>query len=373
MTDNPTHPRFSAVSLPTNRVQNHASNLIALPNGDILCVWFAGTMEGKSDISVHMTRRRKGSSKWGAPLQLSNDSERSEQNPVLFLDPDGRLWLFYTAQPGGNQQQAFVRCRTSSDLGESWSEPRQMFDELGLFVRQPVVVLDNNRWLLPVFYCNSRGGETWTGEHDHSAVKISHDRGMTWDEVAVPGSTGCVHMNILKRPDGQLVAFYRSRWADHIYRSISNDAGRTWSPPSPTDLPNNNSSIQATTLKNGHIAMVFNRASAMDATGRRTSLYDDLDEQSCAKEPPQSRAFWGAPRSPLSLALSLDGGKSWPKIVTIAEGDGYCLSNDSASGVNRELSYPSIIQSEDGLLHISYTHHRKTIKYLCIDESDAFS
>lgn len=45
-------------------------------------------------------------------------------------------------------------------------------------------------------------------------------------------------------------------------------------------------------------------------------------------------------------------------------GDGHCLTDNSRDGHNRELSYPSVVQTPDGALHIAFTHHRRTIKYL---------
>lgn len=73
--------------LPSVCPQNHAANLLPLPNGDLLCVWFGGTQEGIADISVWCSRLAQGSAQWSDPLQLSDDRARSEQNPVLFLDP----------------------------------------------------------------------------------------------------------------------------------------------------------------------------------------------------------------------------------------------------------------------------------------------
>ncbi|MGO4076139.1 exo-alpha-sialidase, partial [Staphylococcus aureus] len=78
-------------------------------------------------------------------------------------------------------------------------------------------------------------GVKWTGNRDVSAVKISSDQGKTWDEVIVPNSTGCVHMNIGKCADGSLIALFISRFADSIYISRSFDHGRTWSEPKATE------------------------------------------------------------------------------------------------------------------------------------------
>lgn len=369
-------PAVLAADLPAPRVQSHASNLMTLGDGSLGCVWFSGTQEGVADISVWFSRLAPGSDTWSTPVQLSEDATRSEQNPILFPAPDGRLWLLHTAQRAGNQDTAVVRCRVSDDHGRSWGPSRDLFDQAGIFVRQPVVVLDNGDWLLPVFHCPTEPGQKWAGHDDTSAVMISSDQGRSWQEVTVPESTGCVHMNIVpgRRP-GELLAFFRSRWADHVYRSVSSDRGRHWTAPQPTELPNNNSSIQVTRLAGGALAMVFNQSSAADATERRASLYDEIEDdheedrgrvQAVAKG---RSAFWGAPRAPMTVALSDDDGLSWALRRHLEVGDGYCMSNNSQQQLNREYSYPSIHQSANGAIEISYTVFRQRIRHVRIDEA----
>ena len=92
---------------------------MVLGDGDLACVWFGGSMEGRSDISVYMSRLDAARRGWTAPVQLSNDPERSEQNPILFPVPDGGLWLLHTAQFSGNQDTAVVRRRVSTDNGRT--------------------------------------------------------------------------------------------------------------------------------------------------------------------------------------------------------------------------------------------------------------
>jgi predicted neuraminidase len=363
-------------------VQNHASNLLVLENDDILCVWFAGTQEGISDISIYMSRLNKGEKEWSKALKISDDPTRSEQNPILFNAPDGKLWLLYTAQKSGNQDTAIVRYRISEDNGYSWGPIETLFTTPGTFIRQPIVLLDNGEWLLPIFYCYTSPGQKWTGDKDVSAVKISKDQGKTWEEYEVPNSLGCVHMNIEKLENGTLLALFRSRWADNIYSSYSTDNGRTWSEPTPTELPNNNSSIQFTKLNNGHLALVFNNMNADNCTERRLSLYDEIEDEednsvdaiveenvSDGKNEVEGRtAFWGAPRAPMSIAISEDGGKTWPIIKNLEIGDGYAMSNNSKDKLNREYSYPTIKQSGDGEIHIAFTYFRQAIKYVSISE-----
>ncbi len=138
----------------------------------------------------------------------------------------------------------------------------------------------------------------------------------------------------------------------------------------PTELPNNNSSIQASRLADGRIALVYNHSSAANAAERRLSLYDEIEDEDDGATPPADHvppartAFWGAPRAPLMLAISSDGGRTWPDRRLIEDGDGYCMTNNSTDKRNRELSYPSVHQSPDGAIHVAFTYHRQAIKHV---------
>ena len=363
-------PQRLVADLPSPCVQAHAANLMLLPDGTLGCVWFGGSMEGRSDISVFMSRLAPGSTRWSAPVQLSNDPERSEQNPILFPAPDGSLWLLHTAQFSGNQDTSVVRRRVSRDNGHSWGPTETLGDApAGTFVRQPIHVNADGSWLLPIFNCRTLPGQKWDGSLDTSGVMRSTDQGRSWQHGVVPDSLGCVHMSIVPAADGGLLGFFRSRWADAIYSTRSDDGGITWRRPQPTTLPNNNSSIQALRLADGRLAMIFNASSAADATERRESLYDELEDarpgapQPAANEAPARRAFWGAPRAPMTLALSDDDGRTWPWQRHLETGDGWCMSNDSARGLNREYSYPSLRQGPDGALHVAYTVFRQHIRH----------
>jgi len=371
-------PQRLVADLPSPRVQAHAANLMVLQDGTLACVWFGGSMEGKSDICVFMSRLlpglTPGSQQWSAPVQLSSDPDRSEQNPILFPAPNGDLWLLHTAQSAGHQDTAVVRRRISKDNGQTWGPTETVTDApAGTFVRQPIQVQADGSWLLGIFRCVPVPGMAWDGSLDDSAVLRSTDQGQSWQRIEVPQSLGCVHMNIVPAAHGHqdgnsLLAFFRSRWADHVYRTRSLDGGLTWEAPQPTVLPNNNSSIQAIRLQDGRLAMIFNASSALDATGRRESLYDELDDgadvpNKVAGEAPKRRAFWGAPRAPLTLALSEDDGLTWPWQRNLETGDGFCMTNNSEQRLNREYSYPSICQSADGALHLAYTVFRQHIRH----------
>lgn len=354
--------------LPAATVQCHAANLAYLPDGTLTCVWFGGTMEGMGDISIYMSRLAPGASHWSAAEKLSDDPQRSEQNPLLFVAPDGKVWLLYTSQPAGNQDQSIVKRRISTDGGKTFGPVATLCDTPGTFIRQPIVINRHGEWLLPLFRCIGIPGEKWSGDKDFASVLISRDAGQTWSMLDVPDSIGAVHMNIIDLGNDQMVAFYRHRFAEHILRSRSSDAGRNWSAPEPTNLPNNNSSIQAIKLADGRIAVIYNHSNAETSTDRRLSLYDELEEGEPTVGAPapadRRKAIWGVPRAPVSLAFSSNQGVTFDERRDIELGDGYCLTNNSRDGLNRELSYPSIVAAPDGSLHIAFTYHRRAIKLL---------
>lgn len=352
--------------IPSPSLQNHAASLARLPGGELACVWFGGTMEGMPDISIHMSIFDKDKGCWSPAVKFVDNPTRSEQNPLLFNAADGAVWLMYTSQVSGNQETSVVRRRVSPDGGKTFGPPHTMIDAPGTFIRQRIVTLPSGDLLLPVFKCRKVANEPWTGNHDISAVFRSKDGGTTWSQIDVPQSMGQVHMNIVEAGNGKMIAVYRSRWADHIHMSRSSDGGASWSTPVPTVLPNNNSSIQCVRLGDGRLAMVYNHSSAANAEGRRTSLYDELDDNAQQlSTPAQGRqAFWGAPRAPMSLIFSTDNGETWTGRRDLEIGDGYCLSNNSVDGMNREFSYPTLLEGPDGTLDIAFTYFRQGIKHV---------
>lgn len=375
------HPkgRVEAVSTPyfrreafisTATVQCHASNLLLLPNGDLLCAWFGGTMEGKPDISIYMSRLNAGEEVWSPVKRMTHDNTRSEQNPLLFLAPSGDIWLLYTSQHAGNQDSAIIKHRISHDGGNTWGDEKVLFSEPGTFIRQPICVLDDGFWVLPTWKCRVEPGQRWLGSDDISCLRLSKDQGQTWNEIEVPDSTGCVHMGIQRLKRGKYLSMFRSRWADNVYLSTSDD-GLSWSSPKPTVLPNPNAGICFDVLPSGKIVLVYNHSSKANATGRREGLYDDIGDRDDGRTNQSTahgkEAFWGAPRAPLCVAWSNDEGATW-KTKVLEDGDGFCMTNNSEKKLNRELSYPSMVLGKDGTLHIAFTYWRQCIKYVQIKE-----
>ncbi len=357
----PTARALAEAYLPSPVVQNHAAFLAFLPDGDLACAWFGGTMEGRGDISIWMSRLPSGARAWTEPKRLSDAPDRSEQNPVLFTAPDGVVWLFHTSQPGGRQDECEIMARQSRDGGTSYGPAQRLGDFTGIFVRQPVQITRSGRWLLPGFRCVTPAEGRWTGGLDVAVALYSDDRGASWSAEEVPDSLGAVHMNPLLPGTGATPAFYRDRFSQEVRRSLSLDGGDSWGAPVATNMPNNNSSVQAIRLADGRIAMVLNPINASMSDQRRASLYDEIEADAVAGT---GGAIWGVPRAPMALALSSDNGETFEIAAVLDQGSGACLSNNSVDGLNKELSYPSILQDPSGDLHIAYTYHRRAIKYL---------
>lgn len=331
---------------------SHGPALLELGNGDILCAWFAGTFEGSCDVNIICSRLPKGQDRWEAPVTVSNDPLRSDQNPSLFSGPDGAVWVMYTSQlgrmPGKDNMQftSQIRRQKSYDRGRSWGAFDTMFHAAGTFARQPVQILSNGRWLYGNWLCS----ESPDGlAHDPSAVQISDNRGRTWRQVMIPESSGRVHPNVVELERNHLVIFMRSREADFIYRSDSFDNGESWEIPRPTSLPNNNSSISAIKLRSGRLAIAYNHASA--------------------PEEAKNGAAWPGLRCPVTVAISEDGGKTWPFIRHMEQGEGFAGKENRVN--NRQYEYPFLMQARDGRLHLAFSYkNRESVKWMTFSEED---
>lgn len=285
-------------------------------------------------------------------MDISGDPERSEQNPSLFYGPDNAVWAMYTAQKdrqAGKDNMQFtsqVRLQKSTDGGLTWGPYETIFPREGTFCRQAIQVLSNGRWIFANWLCTD-SAEGLSG--DPTAFQVSDDQGKTWRQVDMPGSSGRVHANVVELENGHLAAFMRDREAANIYRSESFDWGDTWSEPKPTPLPNNNSSISAIRLQSGRVAIACN--------------------PTCTPEPSPGKAAWPGLRCPVAVALSEDGGLTFPMIRWMERGEGFMGDENRTN--NKQYEYPHIMQGADGRIHLTYAAFtRKAIKYVAFTEAD---
>jgi predicted neuraminidase len=331
--------------LPILFPSSHAANLLQLQNGDVLCVWFSGSWEGNSGVGIVISRRPKGSRNWGPTVLIDSHPGVSYQNPVLFQEPDGAINLYHSTQDAGaGEANAHILRLVSKDNGVTWSKPEPLFSKPGAFSRHSALILANGSWMLPISYVTSAGiGEG--SETNYSATEITADHGKTWKECVMAGTLGKVQPSVVSLDPDHLRAFFRSRASDFIYTSTSSD-GCTWTSAVPTVLPNNNASVEAFRLRDGHIVIAF------DNSSMRPGGNDGL-------------------RKPVSVALSEDNGKTWPWVRDVEVGHaGYGMAQRKPKEPGREeYSYPTIMQTREGEILVAFTYRRQTIKVVSFREN----
>lgn len=344
------HDAFNGVDfalIPTGGQNTaHAPALIETNDGGLLCAWFAGSFEGSGDISIVVSKLDPETQVWSEAVIVSTGEDRSEQNPAFFRAPNGEIWLIYTSQlsrqEGKDNMQftSIIMVQKSTDEGQTWGEAEVLFENQGTFSRQAIQILSNGRWLFSTWLCeDSPEGLT----NDPTEFQISDDAGKTWRPVRMPDSNGRVHANVIEGENGQLVAFMRSRFADHVYKSESFDFGDSWTVPEATVLPNNNASVSAIKLQSGEIALAYNVNAAQNAAFGKVA--------------------WPGLRNPVAVSVTEDFGKTWPIGRVFEPAEGYIGIENKTN--NSQHEYPTLYQDSKGILHLVYAYkNRLCVKYV---------
>ncbi|WP_167605374.1 sialidase family protein [Maribellus sediminis] len=301
--------------------QCHASTLVETNDG-LLLAWFAGPYERHPDVSIYTSRLRKGS--WSKPEKVAdgivNDTLRYPTwNPVLFRRADNSISLYYKVGPSPNDWWGMVM--HSSDEGQTWSKPEKLPDGILGPIRNQPILLESGVILSPS--STEATHELWK-----SHIERSEDGGQSWTKIDIPSpdSVKVIQPALLIYPGNKIQALMRSN-QNVVMESWSEDEGLSWSAVQQTGIRHPNSGIDATTLQSGEKLLVNN--------------------------PLKSGNSWETGRNKLDLYYSADG-KNWTDIFQL---------EDEPEG---EFSYPDIIQTKDGLVHISYTYKRRKIKHVVL-------
>lgn len=299
----------------------HASTIAETRDGVLVSAWFGGTQEKAPDVGIWVSRQADG--KWTIPVEVANGVQYRKAdgsalrhptwNPVLFQPKAGPLMLFYKAGPSPSTWWGMLM--TSPDGGRAWSPPGRLPEGIAGPIKNKPVQLASGDLLCPT----SSEDDGWRVHFERTG-----DLGRTWSRTGAINDgkvIGAIQPSILFHGGDRLQAIGRTRQGK-LFTVESGDAGRTWGPMSLLALPNPNSGTDALTLRDGRHLLVYNHAT--DG------------------------------RSPLNLAVSRDG-RTWQAALVLEDEP------------KAEFSYPAIIQTSDGLVHVTYTWKRRKVRHTVID------
>ena len=306
----------------------HASTIAETPEG-LIAAWFGGTEEKHPDVGIWISHFRN--KQWSAPEEVATGVQyvradgsvhrHPTWNPVLFQYPEGPLVLYWKCGPDPASWWGMISM--SGDHGKTWTPACRLPEHIDGPVRNKPVLLRDGTLLCG----SSTESDGWRVHFERTA-----DFGRTWQRTAAihdGKAIGAIQPALLTHPDGTIQALCRNQnGSGQILSTSSGDGGLTWTELEPTALPNPNSGIDAVTLKSGSHLLVYNH------TWR-------------GKGTPQGREM-------INLASSEDG-RTWKAVLT--------LEHEAKS----EFSYPAIIQTADGLVHITYTWKRQRIVHAVVD------
>lgn len=306
--------------------QCYASTIVQTTKGELVAAWFAGTHEKHTDVGIRVARSVNG--KWTKPVEVADGSEGEDKefpcwNPVLFQPRKGPLMLFYKVGPSPSRWWGMLM--TSTDGGKTWANRRKLgrHDKVGHLlgpVKNKPVQLADGAILCPT-----------STEHKRWRVhfEITRDLGKTWSVIGPINDGkefGAIQPSVLFHKNGALQVMCRSQ-QKVVTKSWSKDGGKTGSKMTASPLPNPNAGTDAVTLKDGRQLIVYNHTT----NGIR----------------------FPSGRSMLNVAVSTDS-KTWKPVITLERARG-------------EYSYPAVIQTHDGKVHITYTWQRTSVKHAVLD------
>jgi predicted neuraminidase len=294
----------------------HASTIAETEHG-LVAAWFGGTREGAIDVSIWMTREQGGV--WSDPAEVANGYEPKEKrrfpcwNPVLFNTRDGDLLLFYRVGPSPSRWWSYVR--RSEDGGETWVQMYRLPSGYLGPIKNPPVELPSGTLL-----CGSSTEDSgWRVQMEWTTDPFK--RWFKTEPLNRAMVIPAIQPAIIMHSTNDLQVLCRTK-RGYIAESWSRDGGVSWEQLKRTALPNPNSGLDATKLADGRSLLVYNHAER----GRHL----------------------------LNVAVSRDG-EEWQAAAV--------LENEAGA----EFSYPTVIQTSDGLVHITYTWKREKVKHVVLN------
>jgi len=288
---------------------------LAVSNSGILwAVWYAGkTPKEDQNNYVVVSSSHDAGNTWKEILAIDPDGEGPVRafDPEAWVDPEGKLWIFWAQTIDHNGTVAGVwsiRTEDADSENPDWTVPQRLTD--GVMMCKPLV-LSSGEWILPA--------STWRLTDNSARVIVSMDKGKTWQErgavnVPVEDRNYDEHM-IIEKKDGTLWMLVRTSYG--IGESHSEDRGISWSPLAPSMIRHPNARFFVRRLASGNLLLVKHGPVEVK-TGR----------------------------SHLMAFVSQDDGESW--------------SNGLLLDQRKGVSYPDGQQVKDGTIYIIYDYNRTT-------------
>lgn len=300
------NPRFEQATVTSflppapGNPRNTEGSFVTLKDGRILFAYSKFTGGGDDNDSATIAGRysKDEGKTWSTDdvTLIEKEGEMNVMSVSLLRLKDGRIALFYVRKNSVSDCHPYLRY--SSDEGKSWSEPIKCVREDGYYVlnNDRVIQLRTGRLVLPVSLHRSVNGKF--GSKGVVMTYLSDDAGKTWRRSASllqdgrADRAGFQEPGVVELKDGQVLMFIRTMLGSE-YFSHSKDGGNTWSQaqPSPLQAPLSPASIKRIP-STGDLLVVWNDHSSVPAEFKST-------EES------------GGKRTPLTVAISKDDGKTW--------------------------------------------------------------
>ncbi|MBQ0072716.1 MAG: family 78 glycoside hydrolase catalytic domain [Prevotella sp.] len=339
--------------------ETHSASIVELKDGSLLSTYFGGTKERNPDVCIYTQRKNviKGMNTWDEPVlagfgntslftsdngdanTVREDEPIACWNPVLFEMPDNEIWLFFKVGPTVKEWTGWLT--KSRDGGRTWSKQEALPEGfLGPIKNKPIMVgsklicpssTENDGWKIHFEIYDIATG-TWTKSEPQNSPDI-----MAIQPAILIDTDSHLIALARTRPNKEQLAGKGERGCVAMCESF--DGGMTWGKVMMTDVPNNQSGLDAVTLMKP-IDVKLDNGKRMKNV-RHVMIHNNFGTLQGTRK---------GPRTPLSLSVSCDGIK-WLHFLTLED-----------SPVS-QYSYPSIIQGRDGSLHCVYTWRRRGISY----------
>lgn len=292
--------------------------------GRIWATWYSGGIaEGPQNFSILVTSTHDMCA-FSEPVAVIDPIGNIRSfDPVLWHDPLGRLWWFWSQSYSPADGEVFdgtggVWAAFTEDSNTEqpvFSEPRRIAD--GVMMNKPTVLSDGT-WLLPTAVWEYFGPKLpEMAKKRFSNITASCDNGCSFSlrgSANVPERSFDEHM-VIELKDGRLWMLVRTMYG--IGQSFSSDKGITWTTGENSGLGGPNSRFFIRRLSSGRLLLVNNA------------------------NPDSSEKM---KRSHLSAFLSDDDGKTWHGCLLLDERD--------------NVSYPDGVEDSSGVIRIIYDRER---------------